>query len=428
MPASPKKRVVITGMGIVAPNANSVEEFHIALKNGKSGLKYQERLEELDFQCQVAGIPQGLDEKITQYIPEADLIAMNDPMIYATIASIEAYKDANLSIPDDKEAKGDPQTGACIGIAMSGVDTVAQKLVPKVQAKKIRRMGSTLVEQIMTSSVSAKIGGLLGLQNWVTSNSSACATGSEAIGIAYRHIQNGYAKRMLAGSSEGSDPHIWAGFDAMRLLNSKFNQNPENASRPMSACTSGFIPGSGCGILILEELESAQARKTPIYAEIIASFSNCGGQRKEGSITTPNSEAVRFNIQECLKEAQIQGTDINYINGHLTGSFADPIEIENWKEALNLSEEEFPPINATKSLIGHGLGASGSMESIACILQLKHNFIHPSRNCEDLHPKLEKYASSIIQTKVSKELKIASKASLGFGDVNTCLIFKAWSK
>jgi len=240
-------------------------------------------------------------------------------------------------------------------------------------------------------------------------------------------IRNGQATRMLAGGSEGASPYIWSGFDAMRVICRKFNDRPEQASRPMSASASGFVPGAGGAMFMLEELESALARGVRIYAEILGGMVNCGGHRMGGSITAPNPEGVRRCILGAIADAGIEPRQIDAINGHLTATYADPVEVKNWSAALERPPESFPYINSTKSMIGHCLGAAGAIECVAVVLQLCKGFIHPSLNCEDLHPEIVPFAKSIPHTAVAHpDLKIVAKAGFGFGDVNSCLIFKKW--
>jgi 3-oxoacyl-(acyl-carrier-protein) synthase len=296
-----------------------------------------------------------------------------------------------------------------------------------VNAGNVRRMGSRIVEQVMNSGTSARIAGLFGLGNQVTSNSSACSTGNEALIEAMWRIRNGLATRMLAGGSEGASPYIWAGFDAMRVICRKFNDKPEEASRPMSASACGFVPGAGGAMFLLEELESAQARGARIYAEILGGMVNCGGHRMGGSITAPNPEGVKRCIQGALADARIAAGQIDAINGHLTATFADPVEVKNWSAALGRGPEDFPYINSTKSMIGHCLGAAGAIECVAVVLQLCKGFIHPSCNCEDLHPEILPFAGSVPHRMIEHpDLKIIAKAGFGFGDVNSCLIFQKW--
>jgi len=422
-----KKRVVVTGLGVIAPNGHGIEAFETALKKGESGIRFIPELEELKFGCQVAGVPQEVDDICSRYFTGEQLLAMNSSIKYASISAIDAWKDAGFEVPEDDSEQVDWDTGAIIGTGIGGIDTIGEKVVPLTNAGKTRRLGSTAVEQVMASGVSAKISGLLGLGNQVTSNSCACSTGTEAILDAMYRIRHGLAQRMLAGGAEGASPYIWSGFDAMRVLNRTRNDEPVKASRPMSASAAGFIPGAGSGILMIENLDSALERGAGIYAEIMGGAINCGGHRMGGSMTAPNPVGVQRCIQSALTDAGIEGSQVDAINGHLTATFADPDEIKNWAKALGRTEQDFPLINATKSLIGHSLGAAGGLESITCVLQVYKGFVHGSVNCEDLHAELLPYSSSIVQkTRETPELKIQAKASFGFGDVNACVLYKKW--
>lgn len=422
-----RKRVVVTGLGVIAPNGHGIEAFETALKNGESGIRFIPELEELKFGCQVAGVPQGVDDICSRYFTGEQLLAMNSSIKYASISAIDAWKDAGFEVPEDDSEQVDWDTGAIIGTGIGGMDTIGEKIVPLTNAGKTRRLGSTAVEQVMASGVSAKVSGLLGLGNQVTSNSCACSTGTEAILDAMYRIRHGLAERMLAGGAEGASPYIWSGFDAMRVLNRTRNDEPVKASRPMSASAAGFIPGAGAGILMIESLDSALERGARIYAEIMGGAINCGGHRMGGSMTAPNPVGVQRCVQNALTDAGIDGSQVDAINGHLTATFADPYEINNWAKALGRTEQDFPLINATKSLIGHSLGAAGGLESIACVLQVYKGFVHGSVNCEDLHAELLPYSNSIVQkTRETPELKIQAKASFGFGDVNACVLYKKW--
>lgn len=414
-------------MGVIAPNGHGLSEFENALRAGKSGIRFIEKMKELKFGCHVAGVPQNVDKIKEQYLDGENLMAMNDSMIYAAIAGIDCWKDAGLGNVGP-ESEVDWDTGAIIGTGIGGMDTIGEKLVPKVDAGKVRRLGSTMVEQVMCSSVSAKLGGLLGLGGQVTTNSSACTTGTEAIINAFFHVKEGRSKRMMAGGSEGSSHYIWSGFDGMKVLNTKYNETPEKASRPMSASASGFIPGSGAGLLMVESLESAKARGAKIYAEIVGGHVNSGGHRGGGSMTAPNPEGVMRCIREAMSMAELKSKDVDAINGHLTATFADPSEIRNWKNALEIKDEEFPLINSTKSMIGHALGAAGGLECVATVLQLNKGFIHGSLNCEDIHSDIKEVESSVVKETVEFNGKVIAKSSFGFGDVNGCVIFKKYEE
>jgi 3-oxoacyl-(acyl-carrier-protein) synthase len=215
----------------------------------------------------------------------------------------------------------------------------------------------------------------------------------------------------------------------MRVICRKFNDRPERASRPMSATAGGFVPGSGGAVLVLEDLETARRRGARIYAEVAGGAVNCGGQRMGGSMTAPNSTGVRRCIQDAIADAGISPRDIQAINGHLTATYADPVEVKNWFETLGGSLADFPFINSTKSMIGHCLGAAGAIESVAVVLQLYRGFLHPSVNSEDVHPDIADFADKIPQRTIDMpNLRVIAKAGFGFGDVNSCLIFKKWEE
>ena len=420
------KRVVITGLGIVAPNGVGFPAFTHAIQNGISGIKHDAELERLQFSCQIAGKPEISTELSLQYFTELELRNFNSSgILYGVIAGIDAWKDAGLSMEINDEP--DWESGTIFGTGTSGIDKFRESIY-KIDELQTRRLGSTAVAQTMNSGVSAYLGGKLGLGNQVTTNSSACTTGTESILMAYERIKLGQAKRILAGSTSDSGPYIWGGFDAMKVCTFKHNDTPEKGSRPMSATASGFVPGSGAGALVLEDLETALARGATIYAEVLGGNLNSGGQRGGGTMTAPNATAVKRCITEALKNAKIKPNEIDTINGHLTATAKDGLEIQNWSEALQLKGNDFPYINSLKSMVGHCLSGSGSVESVASVLQLHHGFIFPNTNCEDLHPEITAIVSEsrIPQQLIKKEVTIVAKASFGFGDVNACVLFKKY--
>lgn len=427
MSAADKKRVVITGIGVVAPNGVGVPAYEEALRAGRSGIKTQETMIEANFGCTVAGSPEGVDELCEKTFGEDELLAMNMNHRYASLAALEAWQDAGLERPPHDSEEVDWDSGAIIGTGIGGMDTIAEKVVPLTNAKKIRRMGSTCVEQVMASGISARLSGQLALGNQVTTNSSACSTGTEALAMGMERIRAGLADRMLCGGAEAASHYIWSGFDAMRVLNRGSNDAPEKASRPLSASAGGFIPGSGAGVVLLESLESALARGATIRAELAGGGVNCGGHRMGGSMTAPNPTSVQRCISQALADAGVDPSEVDAINGHLTATGADPKEVGSWARALGRGPGELPPITSTKSMIGHGLGAAGGLEAVASILMVEKGFVHPSINCEDVHPEIEPHAASIPHELLEKpDLDVLVKAGFGFGDVNACLVFKRY--
>ncbi len=415
------RRVVVTGMGVVAPNAIGIESFDKAMSEGKSGIEFIPLFEELGFSCQVGGIP-NIQNILDDYLtPLEQKMIVSSGIRYGTIAGLDAWKDAGLAIDPDEV---NFNHGIIFGAGISGVDKFREAIY-KVDTKKVRRLGSNAVINTMTSGVSAFLSGKIGAGNQVTTNSSACVTGTESLLMAYDRIKYGKAERMLAGGCSEDGPYIWGGFDAMRVMNSRENARPDKASRPMSASAKGFVPGSGAGAVVLESLESALKRNAPIYAEVLGGNINSGGHRNGGSMTAPNGIAVQRCIQDALKDAQIEADQIDYINGHLTATTKDAFEIENWKKALGANSYSFPFINSSKSMIGHCLSASGSIESIATILQLRGNKIYPSINCEDLHEDINEQidVNRVPQQLLQQDLRYVINASFGFGDVNACIVF-----
>ena len=341
-------------------------------------------------------------------------------------ATLEAWINAGLPVIGNDI---DIDTGCIFGNSVCDVDHM-RYAIGMFENGDIQKLGVRHIEQLMSSGSSAYIGGLLGLGNQVTANSSACSTGTEAVTMAFEKIQSGNAQRMIAGSCEASSPYIWAVFDAMRVLNRNHNDNPAAASRPMSIDSAGFVPGSGAGALILEELETAIKRNAIIYGEVVSGFVNSGGQRNGGSMTAPSSAGVRACIETTIKKSGIRPREIDLICGHLTGTAADKLEIANWSAALNRSGKDFPYINTSKSLTGHCISATGSIECVAAILQMNNNFIQPNLNCEKIQPEILEIIDEacIVREPTDKVINTVIKANFGFGDVNSCVIFKKYSK
>ncbi|MEN8767773.1 MAG: beta-ketoacyl-[acyl-carrier-protein] synthase family protein [Polaribacter sp.] len=423
-----KNRVVITGLGVVAPNGVGIADFTKAIKTGTSGITFHQSLKDKGFSCCIGGIPTISEEKKAAYLSPLQLRGFNSTSIlYGCIAGMDAWKDAGFK--EGENSNLDYDSGLIFGTGTSGIEKFREAIY-KIDDQQVRRLGSTSVVQTMASGISAYLGGILGLGNQVTTNSSACTTGTEALLMGFDRIKNGKAKRMLVGSSSDSSLYTWGGFDAMRVMSYKHNENPEKGSRPMSETAAGFVPGSGAGALVLESLESALERKATIYAEVLGGNINSGGQRNGGTLTAPNSEAVQKCIINAMADAQISSHEIDVINGHLTATSKDALEIENWTKALQRKKKQFPYINSLKSMVGHCLAAAGAIESVASVIQLKEQFVFPNINCEDIHPEISELIApeKVLQNTIEKKIKIIAKASFGFGDVNACVIFKEYSK
>ena len=422
-------RIVVTGMGVVAPNGVGLADFEESLRKQRSGIRFLPELADLKFGCQIGGIP-AIDEATKQqYFTELELKSLKaSGVLYGVIAGQMAWEDAGLKTAAAVENEAPDWDSGCIfGAGLAGAE-VMRDATYLIDNMKVRRLGSTAVPQVMSSGISAFLGGKLGLGNQVSTNASACSTGTESILLAMSRIKAGLAKRMLCGACDSSGPYVWGGFDAMRVMTRKFNERPSAGSRPLSATASGFVPGSGAGALVLESLEEAQARGAKIYGEVLGGAINSGGQRQGGTMTAPNKQAIVRCIQQALANTGVKAQEIDAISGHLTSTMFDPAEVEQWCQALDRKGNDFPYIRSLKSMIGHCLSAAGAIESVAVILELYKGFLHGTINCEDLHPEVEKNiaVASIPSQCLDVAPNIIAKSSFGFGDVNSCVIFKKY--
>ncbi|GAA4083650.1 beta-ketoacyl-[acyl-carrier-protein] synthase family protein [Mucilaginibacter panaciglaebae] len=418
-------RVVITGLGVVASNGLNIGDFLHAIQNGISGIRFMPEYEELKFNCQVSGTPEFEWDQLRNYITETSLYGLKGKGIaYGIKAALDAWTDAGNEIISDDTLW---ETGCIFGSSVADTDVI-KNAINKVDAHESKKLGSRVVEQIMNSGVTAYISGRLGLGNKIINNSAACATGTQSILLGYEYIKFGMAKRMVVGSCEYVDKYVFGGFDSMRVLSRKFNDQPERASRPMSATAGGFVPGSGAGALVLEDLDFALARGAKIYGELKGGSTNSGGQKNGGSMTAPGPEGVIRCIREAIADANIDPNDIDLVSGHLTATIADKLEIQNWVKALGRDGDHFPMVNSLKSMIGHSLSAAGSIETVAAVLQLKHNFVHPNLNLEDPIPEILDIIGerNLPTTRVDKEINTIAKANFGFGDVNSCLVISKY--
>ncbi len=413
-------------MGVVAPNGVGLQDFRAGIRSGQSGIQFDPQLEALRFSCQIAGKPMLDEALISRYFSPLELRNFNSTgILYGVIAGMDAWQDASLEPNESDEPYW--HYGMIFGAGTSGIDRFREAIY-KIDELQTRRLGSTVVVQTMNSGVSAYLTSKLGLGNEIYSNSSACCTGTESLLLCYERVKSGQATIMLSGATSDSGPYIWGGFDAMKVCTFKHNNDPSAGSRPMSASASGFVPSSGAGAFVVESLEHALARGAKIYAEILGGNSNSGGQRGSGSMTAPNPVAVQRCITTALKHAHISADAVDVINGHLTATAMDALEIRNWSTALGRSGKNFPMINTLKGMVGHCLSAAGSIECVASVLELHDGFIFPNINCEDLHPEVLEIIDStcIPQALIEQEFGILVKASFGFGDVNSCIVFKKY--
>jgi 3-oxoacyl-(acyl-carrier-protein) synthase len=415
-------------MGVVAPTARNVPEFQTSLRAGASGIVWWPEAASLGMGCQVIGMPEFDAAFLNDLLPPPRRRTLSLLMEYAAAAAIECWRDAGLLYDPELRNPPDWNAGTAVGLAVGPIDVLTETVAPLVAQQQHRQMGSRIAERSMASGAAAALSGIFGLGGPAITVSSACCSGTAAIHQGIQTLRLGRCQRMLVGGVEIRSLHIAAMFDSMRVLCRDFNDQPERASRPLSATAGGFVPAGGAGFLLLETIESAHRRGARIHAELAGSFENSGGQRGDGTMTLAHSEGAVRCIQGALADAGVRPEEIDYVNGHLTGTLGDPKEARNLSEALGRPLKDMPWINATKSLVGHTLGAAGAIESIATILQLRDGFLHPSRNCEDLRPELAELAPHVPTEPTSFQFQTALKTSFGFGDVNSCLVFRRYEE
>lgn len=416
------ERVVVTGVGVVAPGATGLAAFERLLKAGRSVVRYDSRLERLNFNCHVSGQCLLDTPTLSGVLSELEQRRLTSTGVrFALVAGHEALAMSGLTRALDVP---DVRRSVVFGGAVPGIDMLRDAFA-LTDAGRVKKLGSTAVELQMPSTPAAHLAARLGAGGQVTCNSAACATGTEALLLGYERIKRGDADVVLVGSTEAESPHLWSGFDALRVLSHKYNDAPERASRPLSASASGLVPAGGAGALVLERMSEALERDVPILAEVLGGHANCGAQLQGGSMTAQNPTAMRRCVHEALVGSGIDPNQLDAISGHLTATQADPFEIAAWADALQRRGEAFPWLNAPKSLWGHALTASGAIELVACVIQLRGGFLHASPNCEDVHPAVADLVDArriIRETYEPRRLQTMAKANFGFGDVNACVL------
>jgi 3-oxoacyl-[acyl-carrier-protein] synthase I len=400
-----KRRVVVTGLGIVCSIGNNAEEVTAALRDARSGIVAAPQYAEYGFRSQVEGslkidLEAAIDAKTRRF--------MGDAAAYTFLSMEEALKHSGL---EEKDLKNE-RTGLIVGsggpstkVIVAAADTTREK-----GAKKVR---PTLVPKAMSSTCSAVLSTHFGIRGWNYSISSACATSSHCIGNAAELIQWGKQDVMITGGGEELDWTLSVLFDGMGAMSSKYNDRPEVASRAYDVDRDGFVISGGGGILILEELEHARARGANIIAEIVGYGASSDGF----SMVEPSGEgAVR-----CMRMA-LEGVDrpVDYINPHATSTpVGDSKEIAALREVFG---DKCPPISATKSLTGHSLGAAGVHEAIYTLLMMQNNFICESVHIENLDPEME--GMPIVRKRIDgAKMDCVLSNSFGFGGTNATLVF-----
>ena len=400
------KRVAITGIGIVSCLGNNQSEVYESLINTKSGISFSEEYKKFNFKSQICGIP---NIKFEDHIDRKFIRFMGDGSAYNYIAMKEAVADSGL---EEKDISNE-LTGIIMGSGGPSVKNVVHA-VDSTRESSPKKMGPFVVPRTMASTVSATLAVPFKIKGVNYSISSACATSGHCIGNAMELIQFGKQKIVFAGGGEEIHWAMSSMFDAMTALSSKYNDNPQTASRPYDKTRDGFVIAGGAGVLVLEELEHAKARGAKIYAELTGYGATSDGY----DMVAPSGEgAVR-----CMKMAlSTIKNKIDYLNTHGTSTpVGDITELKAVREAFG---ENIPKISSTKSLTGHPLGAASVHEAIYCLIMMKNNFIAASANITEMDDEAKNFP---IVTKVEKNVTLNSvmSNSFGFGGTNATLIFE----
>lgn len=400
------RRVVITGMGIVSPIGNNLDEVSASLRAGRSGIVSEPHYVEHGFRSQVAGIPQ-ID--LVEAIDKRQLRFMGPTAAYAYLAMQQAVADSGLEESDVSNER----TGIIAGSGGPSTSNLfaAHNIVIEKGAPK--RMGPFMVTRGMSSTVSACLATPFKIKGVNYSITSACSTSAHCIGNGAELIQMGKQDIVFAGGGEEVDWTLSCLFDAMGAMSSKYNDTPQQASRPFDANRDGFVIGGGGGIVVLEELEHARARGAKIYAEVTGYGATSDGH----DMVAPSGEGGQRSMQ--LAVSGLGDRKVDYINAHGTSTPAgDVTEVEAVRAVFG--EGSTPPISSTKSLTGHSLGATGVHEAIYSVLMMEGGFIAASANVTELDPAL--HADEIVTQMRETQLDTVLSNSFGFGGTNASLV------
>ena len=404
-------RVVVTGMGIVSPIGNNVNEVKDSLINKKSGIVHSPIYEEMGFRSQIHGT---VKLNLEDHIDKKQLRFMGPGAAYSVLAMEQAILDAGLT----SDEISNPSTGLVAGSGGPSTANLLQSF-DIAREKGPKRVGPFMVPRCMSSSVSACIATFFKIKGINFSITSACSTSAHCIGIASDQIKYGNQKIMFAGGGEELDWTLSVLFDAMGAMSSKYNDTPSLASRPYDLNRDGFVIAGGGGILVLEELEHAKARGAKIYGEIAGHCANSDGH----DMVAPSGEgAIR-----CMTQA-LSGIEqkVDYINAHGTSTpVGDMKELEAVKEVFK-EYDNLPKLTSTKSLTGHSLGATGVHEAIYTLIMMNNNFISGSANIFEPDPHIGKI--DIPKNTINNiNINLAISNSFGFGGTNATLAFSKFN-
>ncbi|MBD8976093.1 beta-ketoacyl-ACP synthase II [Veillonella magna] len=411
-----EKRVVITGLGAVTPVGIGKDAFYEALLAGKSGIGPITHFDASEYATRIAGEVKDFD--ITNYgVEKKEARRMDRSAEFAIAAAVMALEDSHLDLDEEDRDR----CGTVVGTGIGGIDSIHDVYVTLFN-KGPARVSPFAVPMMIANMVSGRVSIQLGLRGPAITDVTACASGTNAIGDAFRIVARGDADIMFAGGTEAAvSPGAVAGFASMKAMSTR-NDEPELASRPFDAERDGFVMGEGAGIVVLEELEHAKARGAHIYAEVIGYGSN--GDAYHITAPAPGGVQARKCMELAIKDAGIDPSEINYINAHGTSTgLNDKNETFAIKELFGDHAKDIA-VNSTKSMTGHLLGAAGAIEAIVMAMAIETGKIHPTINLTNPDPELD----LDYVPEGARELKVncALSNSFGFGGHNATLLVRRY--
>ncbi|KAF5729762.1 3-oxoacyl- acyl-carrier-protein synthase I chloroplastic-like [Tripterygium wilfordii] len=410
----PKKRVVITGMGLVSVFGNDIDTFYNKLLEGESGISLIDRFDASNFSVRFGGQIRNFSTK--GYIDGKNDRRLDDCWRYCLVAGRRALEDANLGT-EILEKMDRTRIGVLVGTGMGGLTAFSNGVETLIQ-KGYKKITPFFIPYSITNMGSALLAIDTGLMGPNYSISTACATANYCFYAAANHIRRGEADIMVAGGTEAAIiPTGVGGFIACRALSQR-NDEPHKASRPWDKNRDGFVMGEGSGVLIMESLDHATKRGATIIAEYLGGAITCDAHH----MTDPRSDGLGVSscITKSLEDAKVSPEEVNYINAHATSTLAgDLAEVNAVKKVFKDTSEI--KMNGTKSMIGHGLGAAGGLEAIATIKAINSGWLHPTINQENLEPAVT--IDTVPNVKKRHEVNVAISNSFGFGGHNSVVVF-----
>jgi 3-oxoacyl-[acyl-carrier-protein] synthase II len=407
-----RARVVVTGMGAITPLGLTVEETWRGLVEGRSGIARITQFDPSSYPVQIMGEVKGFDP--AEYVDPKEAKRMSRFSQFAVAGAKMAVEDAALVINESNAE----DVGVVLGTGIGGGLIEAEAAHLTLLNKGVRRVQPLFIPNMMPNAAAHHIGFSLGIKGYTSTVIAACASGTQGIGEGTRAIRDGSAKIVVAGGTESTVCELaLAGICAMRAVSTR-NDEPEKASRPFDAERDGFVCSEGCGILVLEELEHALARGARIRAEVMGY--GVTSDAYHVSAPDPEGKGSALAMRRAIADAGLEPEDMQYINAHATATLiGDPAEVVAIKSVMGSRAYEIP-VNATKSMVGHLLGAAGAVEAIATIKTIEEGILHPTINRETPDPQCD--LDCVAEGARKAKVDVALSNSFGFGGQNACLV------